>query len=320
MRRTRLVPALLASLSLGLSLGLSACGSSSGSGSSDSGAGLDSVKFTGKVGEDPQVKFTDQLTSTKQESETLVKGDGPVVKQGDQVVVQVWIGNGYTQKVASDSYADHAPQILPVDDKISPIYLDAVKGQTVGSRVVVATPADKLFGDTGNPSLKIGNKDVVVVMFDLLQKLLDKPQGAQRKAPGWAPSLVEKKGAPAGFDFKGTPAPDGTTLRSAVLQQGTGATVKKGQTIFARYLGEVYDGKKPFDQNYTGGDGSPANFRIGVGQVVKGWDKVLVGQKVGSRVIMAIPPKLGYGTKGNSQAGIKGTDTLYFVVDVLGAA
>ena len=46
----------------------------------------------------------------------------------------------------------------------------------------------------------------------------------------------------------------------------------------------------------------------------------LVGRTVGSRVILEIPPAKGYGKKGNPQAGIKGTDTLFFVVDILGAS
>ena len=103
----------------------------------------------------------------------------------------------------------------------------------------------------------------------------------------------------------------------AVLKTGTGAAVKKGQTIIVRYLGQVYGGKKPFDENFSG---DLASFPIGVGSVVKGWDKTLVGQKVGSQVVVAIPPKDGYGKKGQPTAGIKGTDTLYFVVDILGAA
>jgi peptidylprolyl isomerase len=93
--------------------------------------------------------------------------------------------------------------------------------------------------------------------------------------------------------------------------------VKKGQTIAVRYLGQVYRGKKPFDENYTGDLLSP---QIGVGGVVPGWDKTLVGKRVGSEVILAIPPKDGYGKAGSPNAGIKGTDTLYFVVDILGAA
>ena len=56
---------------------------------------------------------------------------------------------------------------------------------------------------------------------------------------------------------------------------------------------------------------------IGEGEVIKGWDQGLVGQKVGSRVMLVIPPDDGYGTSGNTSAGIKGSDTLVFVVDIL---
>ncbi len=87
--------------------------------------------------------------------------------------------------------------------------------------------------------------------------------------------------------------------------------------IVANYLGQVFDAKKPFDESYSG---EPVAFPIGLGNVIKGWDQALVGQTVGSRVILAIPAKLGYGTKGSPQAGIEGGDTLYFVVDILAAA
>ena len=58
---------------------------------------------------------------------------------------------------------------------------------------------------------------------------------------------------------------------------------------------------------------------IGEDQVIKGWETGLVGQTVGSRVLLVVPPADGYGTAGDSQAGIKGTDTLVFVVDILAA-
>ena len=67
--------------------------------------------------------------------------------------------------------------------------------------------------------------------------------------------------------------------------------------------------------------GQPFSFVIGKkpSQVIPGWDSGLVGQTVGSRVMLVVPPADGYGKAGNSQAGIKPTDTLVFVVDVLGA-
>jgi peptidylprolyl isomerase len=113
-----------------------------------------------------------------------------------------------------------------------------------------------------------------------------------------------------------------TKLSSEVLSQGNGPAVASGQTIVVNYLGQTWEPKdgKPnvFDNSFD--RKQPVNFPIGKGQVISGWDKTLVGQKVGSRVIVAIPPKDGYGKTGQPSAGIKGTDTLYFVVDILGAA
>ncbi len=74
---------------------------------------------------------------------------------------------------------------------------------------------------------------------------------------------------------------------------------------------------EPFDESYSA---DPVEFPIGVGSVIDGWDERLVGRTVGSRVILEIPPDKGYGKTGNESAGIKGTDTLFFVVDILAAS
>ena len=65
--------------------------------------------------------------------------------------------------------------------------------------------------------------------------------------------------------------------------------------------------------------GALAKFHVAmpVGMVIGGWDRGLVGQRVGSRVLLSIPPDLGYGQRGVPQAGIKGGDTLVFVVDII---
>lgn len=104
-------------------------------------------------------------------------------------------------------------------------------------------------------------------------------------------------------------------LTSTVLSKGDGPKVAKGDLLVADYLGSIYRSGKVFDNSYD--RKAPAAFPIGVGKVVTGWDKTLVGVRVGSRVLMVLPPKFGYGAQGNSQAGIKGTDSLIFVVDVI---
>ena len=94
--------------------------------------------------------------------------------------------------------------------------------------------------------------------------------------------------------------------------------VTAGQTISVHYTGVVYDGGKQFDSSWD--RGQPADFVIGKGQVIAGWDEGLVGQTVGSQVLLVVPPDKGYGADGQPAAGIKGTDTMVFVVDILGAA
>src|SRR4051794_37509423 len=104
-------------------------------------------------------------------------------------------------------------------------------------------------------------------------------------------------------------------ITSTVLVKGKGPKVAKGDLLVADYLGQVYGTNKVFDNSYD--RGQPAGFPIGTGQVIKAWDETLVGVPAGSRVEMLVPPADGYGTGGNPQAGIKGTDTLVFVVDVI---
>ncbi len=97
---------------------------------------------------------------------------------------------------------------------------------------------------------------------------------------------------------------------------GTGPVIAKGDYIQADYLGEIWDTGKVFDNSYD--RHMPFVTQIGAGAVIPGWDTALVGKKVGSRIEMSVPPSQGYGSAGQPQAGIKGTDTLVFVVDVVG--
>ncbi|TQL01395.1 FKBP-type peptidyl-prolyl cis-trans isomerase [Cellulomonas sp. SLBN-39] len=122
---------------------------------------------------------------------------------------------------------------------------------------------------------------------------------------GTKPVLTFPDGAPSG------------ELEVVVLSRGDGAIVEAGQDIEVHYLGQSWQGNV-FDNSYD--RGSSISFGIGVGQVIAGWDEGLVGQQVGSRVLLSIPSHLGYGDRGVPQAGIKGGDTLVFVVDIVGVS
>ncbi|WP_329132649.1 FKBP-type peptidyl-prolyl cis-trans isomerase [Streptomyces sp. NBC_00670] len=95
---------------------------------------------------------------------------------------------------------------------------------------------------------------------------------------------------------------------------GSGRTVAENDFVQAHYLGQIWDTAKVFDNSYD--RGTPLLIQLAQGGVIDGWRYGLAGKKTGSRVEMAVPPTWGYGSDGNSQAGIKGTDTLVFVVDI----
>ncbi len=116
------------------------------------------------------------------------------------------------------------------------------------------------------------------------------------------------------LEFSGAEPPEDLVVE--VLQEGDGPVVEAGDTIVCNYLGQVWNGNV-FDNSYD--RGAPLDFQIGVGMVIAGWDDGLVGQRVGSRVLLAIPSHLGYGEFGVPQAGIAGGDTLVFVTDIVAA-
>jgi peptidylprolyl isomerase len=109
-------------------------------------------------------------------------------------------------------------------------------------------------------------------------------------------------------------------LIEQTLIAGTGSPVASGDTVITNYVGEIWPtkvGSQPtvFDSSFS--RGAPAGFVIGTGAVIPGFDKTLTGKHLGTRMLLSIPPADGYGPSGNSQAGISGTDTLVFVVDLL---
>lgn len=317
-RRLRRLPALFLPVLLAATLAACGDGGSDKASSSSSDDALHGITVSGEPGKEPTVKWNGKLDVDDTATTVVKDGDGEEITAGDKVTANIWIGDGFTQKKAYSTYDAGQPESVTAGDNLSPVFKDAILGQDVGSRVAVTAPAEDAFGASGNPQLGIGNKDSILIIVDLMSKteVLDGPQGKAQPAPAWAPKVVEKDGQVTSLDFQGTPKPDGK-LAAATLIQGTGAPVKKGQTITVDYLGQVYGAAKPFDESYSG---EPASFAIGVGQVVSGWDKTLVGKNVGSRVLLKIPPAEGYGKQGNPQAGIKGTDTLYFVVDILAAS
>ena len=107
-----------------------------------------------------------------------------------------------------------------------------------------------------------------------------------------------------------------TGLQYEDLQEGSGAEAAAGMSVTVHYTGWLTDGTM-FDSSKNGGQ--PFQFRVGVGQVISGWDQGVAGMKVGGIRRLVIPADLGYGARGAGGA-IPPNATLVFTVELLTVA
>jgi peptidylprolyl isomerase len=120
---------------------------------------------------------------------------------------------------------------------------------------------------------------------------------------GQAPTVTVPSGTPP------------TSLESADLITGSGKEATPGSQVTVQYVLATYSSGKVIQSSWTS---QPFSFVLGQGQVIPGWDKGVVGMKVGGRRELIIPPSLGYGaTPPQGAQGIAANDTLVFVIDLL---
>lgn len=284
--------------------------SASASGTTDAGACADyssgdvsdGVKVAGSFGEKQTATFKTPLKASDLERTVVDKGDGKDTKSGESldVLVSVYLGKDGKALVSQ-------PVSLTVGDtQTIKAFTAGIDCVPVGSRVVVTAPAKDVYGAQGNPELGITADDSLVIVTDVIGEKKPLVPEAWKNDP---PTVK--------FDAKGTPTlklPDivpPSSLLMKILKPGTGDVVKAGDTVTLDYQGTNWRTGKIFDQSYGK---QPASFATD--QVVQGFGAALVGQKVGTRLVVSIPPKYGYGDNGNAQAGITGTDTLVFVIEI----
>ena len=98
---------------------------------------------------------------------------------------------------------------------------------------------------------------------------------------------------------------------------GTGAEAVNGKMITVNYVGTLADGKK-FDSSYD--RGTPFQFNLGAGEVIRGWELGVAGMKIGGKRKLIIPPALGYGDRNIGNGLIPSNSTLIFEVELLGVS
>lgn len=277
---------------------------------------------TGAFGKAASVKVPGSKAAVHQQFTEPVRGTGAAVGKNDLVVAELvahkWNAKGGGKEILN-TYSKGKPVLgqasaltgLPALDK-------KVVGLKAGTRMVLTVPYNDVGGEIA-PQLQLAKGDDLVVLLDVLQTFgkTASAQGTPQKVDDAKLPAVTAGASGTAPTIKIPSTPPPGTLQVKTLIQGTGPVVAKGKALVVQYHGVLWRNGKVFDSTWQ--RGAPFSFQLGAGNVIPGWDTGLVGQKVGSRVLLVVPPKEGYGTKGSPDGGIKGTDTLVFVVDVLGA-
>ena len=310
--------ALLATLPL---LFAAACGHSGGTAAARPGAAATGVKVAGQFGKKPQVTFPAGKPPVTSSSQTISAGTGAAVKDGDSVIANLtaYSWDGKKNASSGSTYDDGAPQLIKVDAKLPPVVHKAFQDSKPGGRFLAVVAKDSLTADQAAQAKSQGadTSAASVYVVDVMGVPTVKAAQGTATDPGVKGVKLENPGgdaAPKLTTKTDVAAPKGLVNKTVI--KGTGPAVKSGQAILVHYTGKIWGSDSEFDSSWSRGE--PVMFPIGVGKVIKGWDQSLVGVPVGSRVLVTIPPDLGYGKAGSGDK-IKGTDTLVFVVDVLGA-
>lgn len=317
MKRLRLLPILLVP---SVVLGLAACSgaasddastSASASASSSAaalsclkpGAASKSITVAGDFGATtaPTVTFDKGLTASSPQQSTVISGDGAKLTKTSYISVSYSVYQAKTaEKLGSVGFDAGSPQVLSVGGTG---FGTALGCATVGSRIAVVGASDDLGFQTSGQ---------IVVVADILDTIATRSSGTPQTQDPALPTVKDAAdGEPTITIPDGYAAPEKTTTE--VLKSGDGDTLTADDTVFVQYKGEVVKSGKVFDSTWK--RGAPTSFELSA--VVPGFKDGLVGQKVGSQVLIVIPADQGYGANPQEGSGIPKNADLLFVVDIL---
>ena len=306
---------LAASLAAALVLVTAACGDDK----SSEGEDIAGVTVSGDVGEEATIKTTDDFDAKEMTSAEVVVGDGDEIASDSVVEAKIGIYDR-DGKLVQGNYDGETTERIDVSEGRAP-WVSELSGAHIGSRVAVAVPVSDVLGPEGAPQAGLEPDEPLLFLVDVLREAaapLEGPEGEPVDPPADAPAVVGDEEAVTGIDFADAPTAPPKEFQVIPLIEGEGPPVEEGQQVTVDYYASVWGkGDKPFDDSYARGE--PATFPLSPGSLIDGWVKGLVGVNVGSRVMLIIPPKYGYGAQGGGP-GIPGNATLVFVIDVLAAS
>ena len=303
-------------VALGLVAGLAACSTpeeepapkkESSAGSSEclaeSGKASEAVSVEGEFGASPTVEFTFPLEVSETERTVVLEGDGDVVASGDTISTGFAMYNATTGEEISNSIAEgQAAELVVSTDSILKGLVSTLQCSTVGSRVVSVIPPAEMWGEQGYSDLGIKGTDSVVMVADVVS-IVPPLTPAE-----WTDNVPEVELG----DKPVVTLPEGEApaeLLLTVLEEGDGAVVEATDPVTLDYQGTSWQTREVFDESY-----GKEPITLAANGFVKGFTAALVGQKVGSTVLVTIPAEFAYGE--NPEAHQLGGQDLVFLIEI----
>lgn len=272
---------------------------------------LDAIKVTGDYGKSPKVTFKAPFAIDKTRTKVLSEGKGGAIKEGSMVTVDYYGVDARTGKKFDDSFSRGAPATFSLA-QVVPGFSKGLTGQKQGSRVLIAMPgSDGYDASGGNAQAGIEVGDTLLFVVDIVAVPLTGPEGDKVAAKDGLPTVTDKDGVPS-VTIPKTDPPAKLTVQPII--KGEGAKVAASDTIVFNYRWYTWDGKL-LEDSY--GKEGPQTYQLA--GLIPGMAKGLVGQTVGSRVLLIVPPADGY-PEGNASPKVEKDTTLVLVVDLLFAA
>ncbi|HAY86197.1 MAG TPA: peptidylprolyl isomerase [Micrococcus luteus] len=282
-----------------LSAGLTGCAPSSP---------LDSVQVEEATGQAQgrSVKFQTPVAVEEVSIRQLRAGTGAELDAGDAIVLKMDLFKGSDGTPIEAPFAGGPGQVIALDDQFKaqvPELHEALLQAQEGTMLAYSSP------QTAGAA---GDESTAVEIYEVAQKIPTTIEGKASPVPDGLPPITEDEtGAPVLGPPQGQ-APD--ELVAEYLIQGGGEPVQAGDTVIVHHLGMRWADAQVFDSSYQ--RGAPARFVLD--NVIKGWQKGLVGKKTGSRVVLSVPVDQAYGTEAElgDDAPFPAGDLL-FVIDIL---
>ncbi|MGF3055192.1 FKBP-type peptidyl-prolyl cis-trans isomerase [Microbacterium sp. YY-01] len=271
------------------------------------------VDAEGKLGAEPRVDLGSPIHVSSTQLSDAVTGEGTAITDDNQLfsIDLVLYGGSDARRVVATEFNGDLSRLSNLDSWRTQIpgIAEALECATEGSRIIAAIAPEGL-GESAAGGLGFMSDESAIAVIDVNKVFLPHAEGRLRFNAGTGlPSVVRAPDGRPGVTIPTADAP--TDLVVETLIQGEGEEVTLDTPVRVHYTGLLWDDGSIFDTSWDG----PARL-LDLSSTIQGFTDALVGQKVGSQVMVVVPPELGYGSDDN--ATIPANSTLVFVIDIVG--